>query len=925
MTLNRQPYYLLIVSGVFLALVTSGLSLFYLDWRGGHITFNTYAMNINWIAYKVEHALAGFGNYLFPDKRRGLPPVRLYVPRRSHEALMSSLPTSVKNWQSAYRLYPDNRLRKVKVRFRGDNPFNWLYDKKAWRVKTKKKRLIDGVRVFNYAIPQSNSLIAQVLAMRLAREIGVLSPRTRLVEMFVNEGPHGILVEMEHLDESFLRNNGLMPINIYKGEQAKSDRTPWVDPDLMNNPGLWTKIAVNNHLPAESHADLAYALGLLREAETSETSFALLRQVAPYDIWTRFAAFQALTQNVHNGPTVNMRLAFDTWSGRLLPIAIDNYLEATRKERFIDAASHSLLRLYHRRSDFVLAKYRLLFKLLTEDRVLERVTAWIDDLDEEMDVSVARDANLLQNVYGMGYSGAITTVEGGRGYRKALRDAVETLQGWLLDRLGAPPKAEWRGDGRSLRLTIDGWAPLGAVTLWLSPNASVPSRVYLDADRDGRIGAADVVLPIRNTPDGTVIDAVWLASRNMLPYTRSGWDLPIMDGAHLDGRVRKTRFDILADVPLSIVAVEGANALTGERVSLPRGASDGAVPGRWNRPVLPMPTSEFREWTGTVSIRGDRVIDYPVRILSGTTIKMAPGATIVFRGKLEVLGTPGAPVKVVRADAGRPWGAVALQGHGTAGSRISHLEMEGGSGDWIRQVRYTAMMSVHDTEDVEFRNLVLRKNQDVDDMMHVVYSRNVRLFDIDFEDAQSDALDIDMSDVVIEGGRIARSGNDAIDLMTSTARISGVLLERSGDKGVSVGEASTALIVNSRIRANGIGVESKDGSKVQLVHAELLHNLIQINAYRKNWRYGTGGALDIRKSIITGPNTKIVAKKGSSVVISDSTVKPMLEASKRVQLFVDVDESGGRVAHSADYGSGMLVDMDGAISPELRSLRGAKL
>jgi hypothetical protein len=239
-------------------------------------------------------------------------------------------------------------------------------------------------------------------------------------------------------------------------------------------------------------------------------------------------------------------------------------------------------------------------------------------------------------------------------------------------------------------------------------------------------------------------------------------------------------------------------------------------------------------------------------------------------------------------------------------------------------IRYTAMLSVHDTRDVAFRNLALSRNHKVDDMMHVVYSRAITLVDIDFRDALSDALDVDISDVIIQGGRIAASGNDAIDLMTSTARIEGILLVRSGDKGVSAGEGSRATIVNSRIVNCAVGVESKDSSKVQIVHTDLVDNVVQLNAYRKNWRYGTGGQLDVRKSFISGANSRIGAKKGSAVSIADSTVIPMVSPRKRVKLLHDVDETGGRRARSPEFRGNLLVTPDADSLRGLRGTRGAR-
>ena len=101
-------------------------------------------------------------------------------------------------------------------------------------------------------------------------------------------------------------------------------------------------------------------------------------------------------------------------------------------------------------------------------------------------------------------------------------------------------------------------------------------------------------------------------------------------------------------------------------------------------------------------------------------------------------------------------------------------------------------------------------------MIHIIYARDVMIRDIAMENALSDAIDIDISRVTIEGGVIERSGNDAIDLMSSDAVIRGIRLVGNGDKGVSVGEGSKARIVDVDITDNEIGVQSKDGSVARI-------------------------------------------------------------------------------------------------------------
>jgi hypothetical protein len=230
------------------------------------------------------------------------------------------------------------------------------------------------------------------------------------------------------------------------------------------------------------------------------------------------------------------------------------------------------------------------------------------------------------------------------------------------------------------------------------------------------------------------------------------------------------------------------------------------------------------------------------------------------------------------------------------------LTIENGSGATLGNIRYIAMLSVHEAKNVKFQNLILRKNRKYDDMMHIVYSDGISLRNCIFEGAFSDGLDVDISTVLIQGCRFSGSGNDAVDLMSSKALIVKSELSRSGDKGVSVGEGSEAVIYNSSLNQNMIGVESKDGSIAYIINSSLIKNDRQVNAYKKNWRYGTGGRVVIEKSFFKSLDNSIKGDKKSDIKIFDSAFSIGFGKKDR-QVSIDSlsTNSGERKAASPEY------------------------
>ena len=115
------------------------------------------------------------------------------------------------------------------------------------------------------------------------------------------------------------------------------------------------------------------------------------------------------------------------------------------------------------------------------------------------------------------------------------------------------------------------------------------------------------------------------------------------------------------------------------------------------------------------------------------------------------------------------------------------------------------------------------------------------------------------------------------------------------------------LADNLRIRNNAIGVEAKDRSTAQLLHVEMANNATQINAYTKNWRYGGGGEVDVRRSVLFGEKTGFSAKRGSKISVRDSVViPPPLAGSKRIYFADDNSKTLDLAPKSEGFGVGLL-------------------
>ncbi|MFT5057740.1 MAG: hypothetical protein ACI89E_000505, partial [Planctomycetota bacterium] len=310
-------------------------------------------------------------------------------------------------------------------------------------------------------------------------------------------------------------------------------------------------------------------------------------------------------------------------------------------------------------------------------------------------------------------------------------------------------------------------------------------------------------------------------------------------------------------------------------------------------------------WSGEVRLDGlTEVSDLVVE--PGTTILCGPGATLWVRGRMLARGREDAPIRFQPAQEGQePWGAFILKGEKANGSQLEHCIFEGGSG-WKHPLEeYSAMVSIHSVQDVRFVDCLFQDSKIVDDMVHGVYSE-ILFRGCTFRNSLSDALDMDISSVKLESCTFIASGNDALDLMTTIASVVDTQFLDSGDKGISVGERSKLLIMRSLIQGCEIGIQPKDDSVALAVNVDLIDNRVALDAYKKNWRYNSGGYGKLVNCWISGEGKSITVDKHSQAWVAGSYMERTLLEGMHTRVHQGRDNAYG-VSHSQSRNANSFV------------------
>ena len=445
-----------VVPFLILSIIFFSIKINFHDWKHGHSAYNMQPRAIDWLFYYIELNYKKFANIYFSNKKIGLDVINIQIPEKSTNHLLSEVPSSTKNWVKAY-LLNNNKYLEVEVRHFGDNPYNFMFEQKNIRLKTKKSEMFGRQRYFEYKTSQGY-ILNDYIAKKIAKNLGLLVSNVRLVELIINNQPGGIFIERERLNENFLRRNKLMPVNLYKGEEYNNEKKLGLDSDLYNNPGLWSKIAYFNLIGEDEKDDLSYFLNNLKKADTSYKNLKELLSNENIDYLSNVSVYQTLIQGEISNDIHNVRLVIDPWSGKIYLIPHDVSFNSEQKnieEISLDGSNNNIFQVLNKSSEFLEKKYLLLYKAVKKDRYLSKAIDHIEKIKINFLTSQKRDIGLIQQKY---YSNL--KVNDLRLKYSELTDSLKIRERQIVEILEKRPKASWDVDPNGFKIKIDGLIPV---------------------------------------------------------------------------------------------------------------------------------------------------------------------------------------------------------------------------------------------------------------------------------------------------------------------------------------------------------------------------------------------------------------------------------------------------------------------------------
>ena len=686
------------------------------------------------------------------------------------------------------------------------------------------------------------------LAARLADAMGVMTPTSELVALYVSGRYYGLARVTERLDAAFLKGHGRLPGHLL-ASKANRPGAPPVEP--FATVAQWTRSAPDPAGPGQSSRRLEELLEGTHGASLGDH----LRLLATVDqaAVVRYLAALLLLGDVDQGR--EQHWYENPGTGRLVPILaepaihpVDSGLTAP------DQLMEALLRDPH----LVAAVLETLAQELDSEHWLARAAGLVEQVRRDHGERLAYQASRADEGEPSEALGALLAT---------LAHNAARVRSWLA---AAAVRLDIGSVGDSaMVLDLESGGYAGAELTGLRVAGSLASgELWADSNQDGVLDPGDRLVQGRWTTqaDSTRFEPV-SPVRLLSAWTR-GSALFVPAPLHY-------RLFLRVPDPTLAVSVELRNVHTGQPVTAedwPHGERVDASAG-WHPWRFPRQGGTVITWRDAVDVPATFTLDQGDTLIveAGTVVRLAPEASIIARGPVFVRGDETAHVRFEAAEPGRPWGSFALIGGGASGSAIEWASFSGGGGSRKEGIALAAMVSVHDADAVRFEDVELGNDRRGEASLRALHS-DVTLLRPSFVETHAVALRLDYSTGAILDARFDLAGTDAIELTGSSPIIAGTRIIGAADRGIAAGERSHPVIFNSVVAGARVGLDVRDESEPVLLNSILVGNGTGIRSHRRNWDFNAGGWAKVVNSAIERNGVDAETDPASRLTVEQSLI-----------------------------------------------------
>jgi hypothetical protein len=799
-----------------------------------------------------------------PHRKSALPTYGLMVSGDKLDQLDSHQPPDegIANYVDGM-LIKGSRVLPASLRYRGGKYWHYNHPQKSWKVRIKEGKALEGLETFSLINTPDSVPFEEAIILGIAREQGLLSPEYFPLRLLLNKAYMGVYFLEAQADESLLRRSGRAPGSIYSGSEAPVDPRTGVSM-LFRSADYFTKVAQGPHQTLGDRRDL--------EAFIDATNRATLPEFLEYanqhlDL-DKFALFDALDVvfgcNQHDFGE-HHKLYFDPYRSRFEPIAWN--FHGCKHEAEFDRTENPLLLRLKQLPDYLPRRNHQVYQLLrgagAVESLRERTRKFLDTLQADQARDPYWDAYQLLPAMGPYYSQLLRPVSrqlqdiatetrlfelGQR--NRYLRESLERPQLGIAITQTAGAKGQnesqmpssnvavidltARGEAayRITQITPDFVPGCPAEDWSLRADSNLDDRFEVDQDRElGRTRTGETLA-------GLALDihaGVRLIART--PHPTRGMVRTVSEprryrfylhsGSCVIVAAKVGVTNTVTEHPLTVAVTPNVNA---EALSTAQARCENTytdAPGQrsphpWCYPAVPTETISIGPGVVDVEHTRSYAANQAVTIAPGTTLRMAPQASLIFRGHLDAQGNPTQPITFEPAS--QDWGGVAIQGPGTAGSRLAYVQLLHGSHPESTSTFWPGTVNVQDTSDITIRHCSLDATTANSVGLHIADAKKIHVSHSRFRRVQGDAVDVDYSSATLVALDLVQPMGDALRAQGSELVISDSVLLASQGNAISVGQRSEVKVNDSLVFGSKCGLFVHDAATIQYERVLLYKN-----------------------------------------------------------------------------------------------------
>ncbi|MCO4781893.1 MAG: CotH kinase family protein [Candidatus Cloacimonetes bacterium] len=820
-----------------------------------------------WVKPQKKHSIVEdlkIPHYRIKINKKHLRKLQVSLKKASRSGILLS---KDKDWYPI-KFYHKSETFKAKIKIRGDYSNHWSGEKKSWRVKFNRNKLFQGRKYLDLIIPDDKK--SDHVAYKFARKYGLLVPDSGYATVSMNAINMGLYFWLEKPSKQMLEKQEKPDGEIFRTGHAWSDAA-------LNGNGLFNANMHNfnysaNFNPTIHKGDHKLAiftdrwnefLELVRGSDDQVFSQQIgdYLDLSKYYYWN---AFTWLFGSLHSHSGDNLKWFYNSTTGKFEPMIYDispRDVNQMKLNNNFESSEYDLLA-------------KRLFKLhqhkLARDRVLYKLLSDKEKIFEVLEGFYFKLRSLFLSGAGSGFTDFLTLdtyyyrdcqyIKKNYSYLKRQLEATRVfLQSDLVT----------EKDSQTLNIGVIPDALNGIICDSVSIDVKEGVQIAYLRINDQDLNFETVIDNNKTTLSfSPIMLNIGINSQHkIIPKTHS---LQIgIKQALLPEQINSIQLGLKNSITNTEIS-------TSQRFIAPLSYKDNSLETIYisERDQLPRSFSLLKN--KIIISKGIHIIDknlvfdskFKVVIEAGTTLLVAPKVSLYIQNSLDVKGSKQYPVKIMSLHPKKPFGNI-LVVNSPNKSHINHLIVSNGSESYVKGVFISGQLSFfHSDVDILSSQILNAKG---DDGLNIKYSKFL-IKNTLFSKNSSDAFDGDFVQGLVIDSHFDENSGDGIDTSGAKVLVKNCMIEKMVDKGISAGENSTLVVLNSYISGNGIGVASKDLSKVHVFNAQLSQNKIALSAYQKKQIFGEGN-ISIQSSLFTSNSILVDKDSSSKITIKESSME----------------------------------------------------